>query len=344
MKSLEIDREVRIMEVCGTHTLSILRSGIKKFLPKNVKIVSGPGCPVCVTSQGYIDACVKLSRMKNIIITTFGDMINVPGTKSSLKIQKALGSDIRILYSPLDAIDIAKKNSNKEVVFLGIGFETTAPLIALAIEKAYKENVKNFSVFSAIKTMEQVIKMLIKDENVKIDGIICPGHVSTIIGADSFKFISNDLNVPAVIAGFENKDVIAAIYLLVDMLREGNKELINIYGRFVKSEGNKKAKELMNKVFISSHSMWRGLGLIRNSGLKIRENYSGYDAKIKFNIKIEDSHLVKGCICGDILKGEKKPENCMSFGEKCTPNNPIGVCMVSREGACKIHYEYLSKC
>ncbi|MBD7910824.1 hydrogenase formation protein HypD [Clostridium cibarium] len=342
MECLKINREIRIMEVCGTHTLAILRSGIRNIIPNNIKIVSGPGCPVCVTNQGYIDACIELSKRENIIITTFGDMINVPGTNSSLKVERALGNDIRILYSPLDAINTAKKNPDKEVVFLAIGFETTAPLIGLAIEKAKIENLKNFSVFCGVKTMPQVIRMLIEDEKVNIDGIICPGNVSTIIGGDSFKFISKELSIPAVIAGFENRDVIAAIYLLIDMLKKNECGVTNIYRRFVKAEGNKKAKEIMNKVFMPSDSLWRGLGLIKNSGLEIRETYSDYDVKVKFNIKIEDSPLVKGCICGDILKGEKSPENCMLFGNMCSPNSPVGVCMVSREGACKIYYQYIN--
>lgn len=343
MKSLEINREIRIMEICGTHTMSILRSGIKELLPNNIKLISGPGCPVCVTSQSYIDAYIELSERENIIITTFGDMMNIPGTTGSLKIQSALGKDIRIVYSPLEAVNIARKNPYKEIVFLGIGFETTAPIIALAIEKCYRDKIENFSVFSALKTMPEVIKMLIKNKNVQVDGIICPGHVSTIIGEKAFSFISNKLHIPSVIAGFEDKDVKAAIYLLVEMIRKNQCDIKNIYGSCVKYEGNKKAKEIMDKIFNSYNSKWRGLGVIEKSGLKVSNKYSAYDAEVKFNIKMEDNPYLKGCICGDILRGEKTPVDCGFFGKECKPYNPIGVCMVSGEGACGIHYKYLNQ-
>ncbi|SHJ26849.1 hydrogenase expression/formation protein HypD [Clostridium cavendishii DSM 21758] len=343
MKSIEIDKDIIIMEICGTHTMSILRSGIKKILPSNIKLISGPGCPVCVTNQGYIDVAIELSKREDIIITTFGDMINIPGTKESLKIRKALGSDIRVVYSPLEAINIAKKNPNKEVVFLGIGFETTAPTIALTIKKGHDLNLKNFSVFSSLKTMPEVIKMLLKDKEVKVDGIICPGHVSTIIGEKDFYFISDELNIPAVISGFDDKDVMAAIYLLIDMIKQNKYNFKNIYGRFVKYNGNEKAKELMSDVFKVSNSIWRGIGLIENSGLAIDDKYSEYNAEIKFSLKIEESVALKGCICGEILQGKKTPVDCSFFGKQCTPNNPIGVCMVSREGCCGVYYRYSDK-
>jgi hydrogenase expression/formation protein HypD len=343
MREMEINREIRIMEICGTHTMSILRSGIKLILPRNIKLISGPGCPVCVTSQGYIDASIELSERENIIIATFGDMINISGTSGSLKIQSALGKDVRVVYSPLEAVNIARKNPHKEIVFLGIGFETTVPTIALAIEKAHREKIKNFSVFGSLKTMPEVIKMLIKDEDVQVDGIICPGHVSTIIGEKAFNFVSNELHIPSVIAGFEDKDVRAAIYLLVEMIKGNECKLKNIYGRCVKYEGNKKAKGIMNKVFHSCNSMWRGLGVIENSGLKVSNKYSDYDAEVKFNIKIEDGNGFNGCICGEILKGKKTPLDCGFFGKECTPYNPKGICMVSGEGVCGIHYKYLNK-
>lgn len=342
MKSLKIDREIRIMEICGTHTMSILRSGIKRLLPNNIKLISGPGCPVCVTSQGYIDAAIEISKRKDIIITTFGDMMNTPGTNGSLNIQKALGMDIRVVYSPLEAVNIARENPNREVVFLGIGFETTAPTIAIAIKKACIENLENFSVFNALKTMPEAIKTLISDKDVKVDGIICPGHVCTIIGERDFSFISKELNIPSIIAGFEDQDIIAAIYLLVDMIRANQRNLKNIYSRFVKYEGNKKAKELIDKVFQSSDSNWRGLGVIKNSGLQINNRYRDYDSEVKFNIKIKDNKPLKECICGYIIQGKKSPENCKFFCNECTPYNPLGVCMVSREGTCRIHYMYLN--
>lgn len=343
MKSLEIDREIRIMEICGTHTMSILTSGIKQLLPENIKLISGPGCPVCVTDQSYIDAAIELSKRENIIITTFGDMLTTPGTNGSLKRQKTLGNDIRVVYSPLEALNIARKNPQKEVVFLAVGFETTAPTIALAIKSSYKEKIKNFSVFNGLKTMPEVIKSLLNDNEIQIDGIICPGHVSTIIGEKAFNFISNDFKIPSVIAGFEDKDVVAAIYLLLEMIRKNEKDIENIYTRFVRYEGNKKAKELMREVFQCSDSKWRGLGVIKNSGLEINKQYSKYDAKEKFNINTEDNFLENGCICGKILQGKKSPWDCSFFGRECTPYNPRGVCMVSREGNCGIHYKYLNQ-
>lgn len=343
MKLSEMSRKIRIMEICGTHTLSILRSGIKELLPSNIEIISGPGCPVCVTNQAYIDACIKLSKVENIIITTFGDMINTPSSKGSLMIERAKGSNIRVVYSPIEAVNIAKENPKYEVIFLGIGFETTAPTIGIAIEKAYIEGVKNFSVFSALKTMPEAIKRLLSYKEVKVDGIICPGHVSTIIGEHDFSFISSELKIPSVIAGFEDRDVIFAIYLLIDMITNNQHSIKNIYRRFVKYQGNSKAKELIERVFQCTDSDWRGIGTIENTGLKIRNKYINFDAKEKFNIKMEESPLVEGCICGDILRGQKVPKDCISFGKKCTPYSPIGVCMVSREGACGIQYKYLNK-
>lgn len=343
MRSLETNREIRIMEICGTHTMSILRSGIKKHLPSNIKLISGPGCPVCVTSQGYIDAAIELSEGENIIITTFGDMINTPGNNGSLKIQRALGNDIRVVYSPLEAVNIARKNTDKEVVFLGIGFETTAPIIALAIDKASREKIENFSVFCGLKTMPEVIKTLICDDEVQIDGIICPGHVSTILGEAEFSFISNEFKIPCVIAGFEDQDVKAAVYLLIDMISEDKHDLKNIYGKFVKYEGNKRAKALMDKVFQPTNSKWRGLGSIKNSGFKISNQYSNFDTEIKLNIKIKETTSLNGCICGNILKGQKNPVDCKLFGKECNPYNPIGVCMVSIEGICGIYYKYLNE-
>lgn len=339
MNGLEIDRKIRIMEICGSHTMSILRSGVKEILPSNIKLVSGPGCPVCVTSQEYIDASIKLSKREDIIITTFGDMINVPGTNGSLRLQRAQGKDIRIVYSPLEAVNIARKNQNKEVVFLAIGFETTAPTIALAIEMAYKEKLKNFKVFSALKTMPEAINMLLSDNSIYVNGIICPGHVSTIVGEEAFTFISDKFKIPSVIAGFEDKDVITAILLLVKMIKEKQHNINNIYGSFVRHEGNIKAKALINKVFQPCSSKWRGIGLIENSGLKLSDEYINYDAEKTLEIKMVDSLVLNGCICGQILRGQKSPMDCSLFGKECTPYKPIGVCMVSREGACGIYYK-----
>ncbi|GAA0693208.1 MAG: hydrogenase formation protein HypD [Clostridium cadaveris] len=340
MKSLECDRKINIMEVCGTHTMAILRSGIKDTLPKNINLISGPGCPVCVTPQGYIDAAIELSKRDDVIIATFGDMISVPATESSLNIQRALGKDIRVIYSPLEALKIAEKNLNKEVVFLGIGFETTAPLIALAIEKSRIRGIKNFSVFTSLKTMPEILRVLLKGEDIKIDGIICPGHVSTIIGEKEFKFLGDEFHKPAVIAGFGSRDVIAGIYILSDMIRRNKSDLKNIYSQYVRYDGNENAKALIYKVFEKTEGLWRGIGKVEGSGLSIKKEYEEYDAIKKFKIEISKEEHVRECICGEILKGYKKPKDCNFFGTICTPHNPIGVCMVSREGSCKIYYEY----
>ncbi|WP_206870517.1 hydrogenase formation protein HypD [Clostridium zeae] len=337
----KMQKKIRIMEICGTHTASILRSGIKNILPDNIELVSGPGCPVCVTPQGYIDSVIKLSERDEIIITTFGDMINIPGTNRSLKYQKALGCDIRVLYSPFEAVNIAKQNPFKEVVFLGIGFETTVPVIALAIHKAYVEQVKNFSVFTSLKTMPEVIKNLLKDKCTNIDGIIYPGHVSTIVGEKEFEYISDELRVPGIIAGFEDKDIMLGVLLLIDMISKNDCTLKNVYKSVVKYEGNLKAKQLINYIFEASDGIWRGFGTIKNSGLKIRNDYKDFDASTKFGLKIIEQKSSKGCICEDILRGVKVPKDCKLFGKECTPDKPVGVCMVSREGSCGVYFKYI---
>lgn len=333
-------RNITIMEVCGTHTMSICKNGIKELLPKNIRLISGPGCPVCVTPQSYIDTAIELSNRKNVIITTFGDMINVPGSVSSLKIQRALGSDIRVVYSPIDSLKIAKQNLDKEIVFLGVGFETTAPIIALSILKAKYENISNFSVFQSMKTMPSVMKKLVKDEEVNIDGFLCPGHVSVITGARSFEFLSKEFNIPCVVAGFEYNDIIYAIYIIAHMIAEGTSEVKNIYGRFVKYEGNERAQNTIIKVFTSAGSTWRGLGYIEGTGLEFRKEYKIYDAKEKYNLHIVDSEMASGCICGEVLKGTKEPTDCKLFSKVCNPSNPVGACMVSQEGTCGIYYKF----
>ncbi|MBE6066475.1 MAG: hydrogenase formation protein HypD [Clostridium lundense] len=333
-------KNITIMEVCGTHTMSICKNGIKELLPKNIRLISGPGCPVCVTPQSYIDTAIELSNRKNVIITTFGDMINVPGSVSSLKIQRALGSDIRVVYSPIDSLKIAKQNLDKEIVFLGVGFETTSPIIALSILKAKHENISNFSVFQSMKTMPSVMKKLVKDEEVNIDGFLCPGHVSVITGARSFEFLSKEFNIPCVVAGFEYNDITYAIYMIAHMIAEGTSEVKNIYGRFVKYEGNERAQNTISKVFTSAGSTWRGLGYIEGTGLEFRKEYKIYDAKERFNLHIVDSEMPSGCICGEVLKGIKEPADCKLFSKVCNPSNPVGACMVSQEGTCGIYYRY----
>ncbi|WP_066496890.1 hydrogenase formation protein HypD [Abyssisolibacter fermentans] len=335
-----IKGNITIMEVCGTHTMSIFKNGIRSLLPKNISMISGPGCPVCVTEQGFIDTATKLCRNDDIIIASFGDMMKVPGTSSSLKIEKALGRDIKVVLSPLDCLNIAKQNPNKEVVFLAIGFETTAPIIALSIYKAKKENINNYSILQSIKTMPDVLRHIASNEEVNIDGFLCPGHVSTVIGVKPFEFLVKEFNLPAVIAGFEYCDIIGAIYFIVDMIAKKEYKVKNIYERIVKYEGNKKALAIIDEVFNPADSTWRGLGNIKNTGFKLKDNYKNFDAVSKLNIKMVQSYIHKDCICGEILKGLKKPTECKLFAKVCSPLNPIGACMISQEGTCNTYYKY----
>jgi hydrogenase expression/formation protein HypD len=334
------NREITIMEVCGTHTMSIFRSGIRDLLPSNIRLVSGPGCPVCVTSQGYIDSAIELTKNEDIIITTFGDMMKVPGNKSSLQREKALGRDIRMVFSPLDAVKIAKENPHKEVVFLGVGFETTAPAIALSVEIAYKENIKNYSVLQSVKTMPTVMKQLVLDKELKIDGFLCPGHVSTIIGAKPYEFLAKEFGIPAVVAGFEAGDIAIGLYELLVMIESNISEVKNVYGRLVKYEGNEKALETIHRVMEVTDGNWRGLGKIEGTGLRLKDKYSLFDTEKKLNVKLRETKSLKGCMCGEILKGKNNPHDCKLFSKVCNPLNPVGACMVSEEGTCAAYYKY----
>jgi len=336
----EFEQEVKIMEVCGTHTRAIVESGIAKLLPDNIALISGPGCPICVTTQDYIDKAVELAHRDNVIITTFADLIKVAGTNTSLKQSKALGGDIIIVSSPLEAVKVAQQNPNQEVVFLAIGFETTAPIIALSIMKADRLKLENYSILLALKTMPAVIEELILDKEVAIDGFICPGHVSVITGAKEFNFIANKYNLPAVVAGFERIDIIMALARLLQMIDNGISRVDNLYNRVVKVEGNLKAIDVMNQTFKVEDSTWRGLGKIEKSGLMLRNKYRKFDAKNKFQIKLVYQDQSSICSCGDILKGKKSPVDCDLFAEGCTPLNPKGPCMVSEEGSCNVYYEY----
>ena len=332
-------KEIRIMEVCGTHTRSIYKYGIDKLLPENIKIISGPGCPVCVTSQSYIDSAIELSKRENIIITTFGDMIKVPGMMSSLQEEKAKGSNIIVVYSPLESLEIAKNNREKEVVFLGIGFETTAPIIALTLKIAKSEKIENFSIMHSIKTMPNTMKALVLSEDVNIDGFIAPGHVATIIGENVFKKLAYESKTSMAICGFKSTEILAGILSIIKMINKNEIKCENLYRGFVKREGNTKAKEIINEVFSPEYSIWRGLGKINDTGYKLNEEYSDFDAKLKFKIEVKEEDINNRCICGEILKGKKMPKQCKLFGTVCTPNKPVGPCMVSNEGACVIVYE-----
>jgi len=335
-------KNVRLMEVCGTHTMSIFRNGIRKLIPGSISLLSGPGCPVCVTAQNEIDAFIEISRVPDTIITTFGDLMRVPGNESSLQKERASGKDIRMVYSTFDAIEIARKNPQKKVVFLGVGFETTAPTVAASILSARDMKIKNYFVYSAHKTVPQALFALMKTEGIKIDGFILPGHVSVIIGEKAYIPFFEQFKIPCVVAGFEPSDILQAILALVEQIENKTPGLENAYTRAVSFEGNEKAVRIMNDVFEPADVVWRGIGIIPGSGLKIRDEFSDYDAMKKFGISEKDSIEPKGCACGEILTGLKTPVECPLYKKICTPIDPVGPCMVSSEGTCAAYYKYHS--
>jgi hydrogenase expression/formation protein HypD len=333
-------REMRLMEVCGTHTMSMFRHGIRSLLPANISLISGPGCPVCVTDQNEIDAFIELAKCDDVIIATFGDLLRVPGADSSLQEEQANGRDVRIVYSTVDALEIAKQNPEKKIVFLGVGFETTAPTVAASILAAKQAGLKNYFVFSAHKTMPAALDVLMNIKGVRIDGFLLPGHVSVIIGVDAYRSFQQKFNIPCAIAGFEPTDILQAILMLVRQIESEKSKLANAYKRVVTNEGNIRAREVMYQVFEPGDALWRGIGKIAESGLKIRNGFESYDALKTFNLTIGDLKNDRGCICGKILTGLATPEQCPLYKTKCTPTDPVGPCMVSSEGTCAAYYKY----
>jgi hydrogenase expression/formation protein HypD len=331
---------VKIMEVCGTHTVAIAKNGLRAVMPDNVTLLSGPGCPVCVTANEDIDVAIELAKQPNVIVTTFGDMMKVPGSYSSLAKEKAAGHDVRIVYSPLDAISLAKKNPDKEVIFVGVGFETTVPLIAAAILRAQEQGVENFSIFSAHKTVPAALGALANDPEVQINALILPGHVSTIIGIEPYRFLADDLHIPGVITGFEPVDVLQGVYMLLKQLEEGRAEIEIGYHRGVMPEGNLVAQALVAKVFEPIDADWRGIGVIPGTGLGIRSEYDHYNAVKRIHVTPPEPRAIKGCQCGEVLRGITLPYQCKLFGKGCTPEHPIGPCMVSSEGSCAAYYRF----
>lgn len=333
-------KKVRLMEVCGTHTMAIFRSGIRALLPETITLLSGPGCPVCVTSQREIDACIKLAGIKDVIVATFGDLLRVPGSDSSLQEERAEGKEIRIVYSAFDALDLAESNPQKEVVFLGVGFETTAPTVAASIVEAEKRRLENFSVLSAHKLVPPALSALMSADKVKIDGFICPGHVSVIIGAKAYLPVVEKYHTPCVVSGFEPVDILQAIYVLVRQIEAGDEKLENQYRRAVTFDGNEKARQIMYRVFEPVDAAWRGIGTIPQSGLKIRMEFDSFNAEKNFDLSVPDSREPKGCACGEILLGMITPPECPLYKKACTPSHPVGPCMVSTEGTCAAYYKY----
>ncbi|MCI6486545.1 MAG: hydrogenase formation protein HypD [Clostridiales bacterium] len=336
--------ETRLMEVCGTHTMAIAKSGIKSMLPEKVKLLSGPGCPVCVTPPQVIDAVLELAMGPEITIATYGDMVRVPGSRpgDSLQRRRALGAKLLVVYSPVDAVEYAKENPDREVVFLGVGFETTAPGTAAAVLTAKEEKVKNFSVLSMLKTVEPALRALMKTEDFKVQGFLCPGHVGTIIGEKGFAFLPEEYQMPAVIAGFEPEDILLSIYLLLRQIAEGRPRVENQYKRAVSPKGNVLAQNMIGRCLEPRADLWRGLGRIENSGLGFRAEFSDFDAEKKFSIRYGEETGPSACRCGDVICGRISPSRCPMFGKRCTPEDPVGPCMVSSEGACAAAYKYQS--
>jgi len=333
-------KKVRLMEFCGGHTVAIFRYGIRQLLPKNIEMISGPGCPVCVTATADIDKAITLSQIKGVIITTFGDMLKVPGSRSSLQKARAAGADIRMVYSTLDALQIAKENPAKSVVFLGIGFETTAPTVAASILEAQEQGIKNYFILSQNKLSPPAIQAILQSGEVKLDGLICPGHVSAITGSRAWDFIARDYKIPCVVAGFEPLDILQCVAMLVEQAESGQAKTEIAYRRGVSVEGNKSALDLMTQVYEPAPAKWRGFGEIPGSGLKIRQAYQNFDAEVKFEIKTKTAAEPKGCLCGEVLRGVNTPHDCKLFGKVCNPESPVGPCMGSSEGTCGAYFLY----
>ncbi len=334
--------EVKIMEVCGTHTMSIAKSGLRSALPQNITLLSGPGCPVCVTPTEMIDAILRLAEREGVIIATYGDMIRVPGSVhgKNLATLRASGARVEVCYSPLDAVSLAEENGESEVVFLGAGFETTAPGTAAAILAAGEKNLKNFSVLSMLKRVEPSLRALIEAPDFSVSGLLCPGHVASIIGADAFSFLAEDYSLPCVVGGFEPREILLAVYELLLQIESGKAKLYNAYPKAVRSEGNTLAVKMMERVFEPCRATWRGLSEIEDSGLAIKSEFSEFDAEKKFGIEYIKEEIRTPCRCGDVICGKLTPRECPMFGKACTPENPVGPCMVSSEGACAASYKY----
>jgi hydrogenase expression/formation protein HypD len=336
------------MEVCGTHTVAIARAGLRSLLPPGIRLLSGPGCPVCVTANADIDRIIACTHLPNVTLCTFGDMIRVPGSSTSLARRKAEGASVEVVYSPLDALALAARMPERQLIFVGVGFETTTPLVAATIQRAAARDLRNFSVLAAQKQVPPAIRVLLDDPQVALDALLLPGHVSTIIGTEPYGFIASEYNIPAVITGFEPADILQGIANLLRQLLGAAKspgsgavfEIGNAYKRGVRPEGNPEARAAINEVFQSCDASWRGLGDIAASGYRIRETYANYDASARFNLSVEPTRETPGCRCGDVLRGLITANQCPLFARACKPENPIGPCMVSSEGSCAAKYRY----
>ena len=336
-----LDRDVvRLMEVCGTHTMSIARSGLRSLLPGGLRLISGPGCPVCVTPTGYVDAAVDLARNPDVILTTFGDMVRVPGSTTTLERVKAEGADVRIVYSPMKSLEIAAREPGRTVVFLGVGFETTAPAVASLIRAAAETNARNVTVLAGNKLIPPALRALCSDPDLRVDGFFLPGHVSVVLGESPYRFIADEFHRPAVITGFEPTDVLEATVMILDQMIAKKATVANQYDRIVRAQGNAAARARIDEVFEVADTSWRGFGVMPASGLAIRKKFADHDAERRFDITIAPDEPETGCRCGDVLKGIIHPTECPLFATRCTEANPVGPCMVSSEGACAASYRY----
>ncbi|MEZ4483555.1 MAG: hydrogenase formation protein HypD [Syntrophotaleaceae bacterium] len=335
-----LQHPLTFMEVCGTHTMAIYQYGLRSLLPPQVRLISGPGCPVCVTPVNYVDRAVAYARRPQTIVASFGDMLRVPGSSSSLLQERARGADVRIVYSSLDAVALAARHPEQQVVFLGVGFETTAPTVAASILAAAGQGLHNYFVLAATKTIPVPMQVLSADPELAIDGYLCPAHVSTVIGGDAYRFLAEEQGVPCVVTGFEPADILQGLAMLVAQKMERRSVVENQYRRFVTASGNAKALALLNEVFTPIDSNWRGIGTIPHSGLAIANKYAAFDAEKMLPVEVEESREAEGCLCGEVLKGKVAPCDCPLFGTVCTPEDPVGACMVSSEGSCAAAYKY----
>jgi len=335
-----VTKPLRVMEVCGSHTMAIFRNGLRSILPEGMELVSGPGCPVCVTSASHMDGFIAMADLPAVRVAIFGDLFRVPGTSGSLANASSRGAKVDIVYSPMDALELAKLHPDQLVVFLGVGFETTTPGIAATIMAAKVQNVKNFVVFSTQKTMPPPLIALLDDPELRIDGLLCPGHVSAIIGAGAYEPLAQKYGLACVVAGFETADLVKGLIMLAHQVASGDIKVENLYPRVVSWEGNARARKMVDEIFEPVDMEWRGLGVIPGSGLKIRDTYSDFDAEVRLDITLPPAKEAKGCMCGQILKGINTPKDCPLFAGRCTPAHPIGPCMVSSEGTCAAYFKY----
>jgi hydrogenase expression/formation protein HypD len=333
-------KQARFMEFCGGHTVAIMKSGLRQLLPLTLTLTSGPGCPVCVTDNADLDRAIALARLPDVIIASFGDMVRVPGSRSSLQEAKAAGGDVRVVYSTLDALALARENPEKSVVFLGVGFETTAPTVAASVLQAEREGLKNYYVLSLHKLCPPVIKALLDSGEVNLQGLICPGHVSAVIGSRPWEFVARDYGIPCVVSGFEPLDILQSIDMLARQVTRDESRVEIAYRRGVTREGNTTAIEIMEHVFEPASARWRGFGEVPDSGLKLGHRFRRFDAELNFRFDPGPTVTEEGCLCGEVLRGVKTPPECSLFRRICTPLQPVGPCMVSSEGSCAAYYHY----